>query len=465
MFHISRRTFFTGLIGKLAFFAEISKSNIASAIALDSLDVQFCNTKGVTKNSSYAPWFTNLSSGTFSGKKLEVQSKNLSLQANTHEKKGLASNHVHEMLHWSRETLTLIQKYQQNPLRACRSLAYIAVAMHDAFIWSKEFVKVDHSHMNFVAQYAAHRAASLLLAHLYPSESEGRFESQFLYLSQGLSLSNSLQEFANDIGKSIALALIDRSWQDGASRAWNMRRRPQTFEGIWTPAYPLFAVNPTEGMAGEWRPWLLPNKNRYDPPVALRPNTDTFLHEMNQVIDVNRHLTSDETRIARFWNLEAGSVTPGGIWIQIGMNEILKVVRTSDSQQCVEHALVVMADLSVTIHDAFIACWKIKFRDWSERPITAIRRHLDPNFTPLLVTPSFPSYVSGHATISAAAAKVLSHHMSSKARDFEKLASEAAKSRLLGGIHFEGDNQQGLLLGASVGNDVVQHRLKNLNLH
>jgi hypothetical protein len=107
------------------------------------------------------------------------------------------------------------------------------------------------------------------------------------------------------------------------------------------------------------------------------------------------------------------------------------------------------------MHDAFIACWQIKYRDWSERPITAIRRMLDPTFVPLLVTPGFPAYVSGHATISAAAAGVLSRLVPRLADDFEKQAEEAAMSRLWGGIHFRCDNEEGLRLGRSVAKDVL----------
>ena len=123
-----------------------------------------------------------------------------------------------------------------------------------------------------------------------------------------------------------------------------------------------------------------------------------------------------------------------------------------------ESSLNVLATLSVAIQDAFIASWKIKFRDWSERPITTIRRDLDKDFAPVLVTPGFPGYVSGHATVSAAAAHVLSGFWPARAAAYADMAHEAAMSRLWGGIHFRSDNEQGLLLGDAVGLEVWASR-------
>lgn len=92
---------------------------------------------------------------------------------------------------------------------------------------------------------------------------------------------------------------------------------------------------------------------------------------------------------------------------------------------------------------------------------TAVRRTLDAGFVQLLVTPGFPGYVSGHATISAAAAQVLSYHFPNQQKNYHLLAEEAANSRLWGGIHFDSDNKQGLLLGASVGSEVLLIKQKS----
>jgi membrane-associated phospholipid phosphatase len=85
------------------------------------------------------------------------------------------------------------------------------------------------------------------------------------------------------------------------------------------------------------------------------------------------------------------------------------------------------------------------------RPVTAIRSLIDPDWSPLIATPPFPSYVSGHSTTSGAATRVLGRFFPREARELARLADEAAISRLYGGIHFSSDNQRGLQLGRRIG--------------
>jgi hypothetical protein len=65
------------------------------------------------------------------------------------------------------------------------------------------------------------------------------------------------------------------------------------------------------------------------------------------------------------------------------------------------------AKVGIAVADAFIACWNTKYRDNLLRPVTYIRNLIDPAWTPLLVTPPFPEYTSGHSVQSGAAAQVL----------------------------------------------------------
>jgi membrane-associated phospholipid phosphatase len=74
----------------------------------------------------------------------------------------------------------------------------------------------------------------------------------------------------------------------------------------------------------------------------------------------------------------------------------------------------------------------------------------DPGWKPLLVTPPFPSYPSGHATTSAAAAAVLGHFFPTARERPRRMADEAAQSRLYAGIHFPSDTRAGLVLGRQV---------------
>jgi len=116
-----------------------------------------------------------------------------------------------------------------------------------------------------------------------------------------------------------------------------------------------------------------------------------------------------------------------------------------------EQAASVFAVLNTAQADAFICIWDAKYAYWSMRPVTAIRREIDPSWSPLITTPPFPSYVSGHSGTSGAAATVLSAFFREEAMQLNAWAREAALSRLYGGIHFPIDSEVGLALGISVG--------------
>lgn len=360
------------------------------------------------------------------------------------------------LTHWARQVMRLVVKYQQNPLRAARALAYANVAMHDAWVHASRLAPEASPTMQ---QLAAHRAASLVMEQLYPTETPGQFEAQFALLGAKLAFAPGEQQAAAAIGQWVAASLIERSLRDGAGRVWSLKERPAPFEGIWQPTYPMYAVNPAEGYAPQWRPWVARGPRRYQPPPAPRPQSAHHAQETREVLEVSRSLTNTQKLLAQQWNLEAGSVTPGGVWMQHAIDELeSRIGRMPDAQpaQVISTVLPVLSAVSVALHDAFVECWRIKLRDWSERPVTAIRRDLDPAFVPLLVTPGFPSYVSGHSTVSAAAATVLAHFWPDSASRFHALAEEASMSRLWGGIHFRSDNEEGLRLGQSVGNEVVE---------
>jgi hypothetical protein len=468
MLQITKREFFSNYLCKLTIYSGFPFVAYGSTTEKTSLATHFCNTKENITDSMQKTWFVKSPpNSVLAGTDFVNQNPNNALNTTTQETqtadtlKGLKTST--DIFHWGTSVLTLVQKYQQNPLRASRILSYVHVGMHDAWVLTQTSLAKDSlgSEVSAICEYAGHRAASLLLGHFYPVESTARFEAEFLYLTAKLNLSSQYQGIATKLGEYAAEQLIDRSWQDGAALVWNLKLRPKDFNGIWSPAFPLYAVNPTEGMAAQWQPWVKPNANRYVPPKASLPGSIDYQRELQQVLDVNKKLTASEMEAAKRWNLEAGSVTPAGVWFQLAKEEIRKNLTYYDKESRKPLALSVLTDLSVAMHDAFIACWAIKFRDWSERPITAIRRSLDPKFESLLVTPGFPSYVSGHATISAAAALVLIHYFPNQQKNYQLLAQEAANSRLWGGIHFDSDNKQGLLLGASVGSEVLSNKLNS----
>jgi membrane-associated phospholipid phosphatase len=185
--------------------------------------------------------------------------------------------------------------------------------------------------------------------------------------------------------------------------------------------------------------------------------------------------TSEQTEIAKFWSDFSYTVTPPGHWNQIAQEV------TSVKDFSVREKVRLFAMLNITLSDVAIACWDSKyvFNFW--RPVTAIRAaDTDLNdgteavndWMPLLNTPAFPEYVSGHSAFSAAGAVVLAKFNGSDAVNFSvpsdslpgkrrsyqslwKCAEEVSQSRLYGGIHFPSALEGGLTMGRQIAEHVL----------
>lgn len=335
--------------------------------------------------------------------------------------------------------LGLIRQSERNAVRAARGLSYLAVALWEA---QQAAGGQDERPQDYLAAVAAR-----VLRHSFPRSDHAMLAAWSAKWTVGPASSP-----AHKAALAAADTVIVRSMGDGAQARWSPTMRPADFSGIWQPTFPMFAVVPLEGMAPHWQPWVPASPQRHTPPPAYRPGSPEHKAETQEVLDVARHLTVFQKERAQWWNLDSGSVTPPGVWLRVA----LKALSENAPEWPVDKRLRVLRDVCVAMHDAMIACWAVKLRDWSERPITSIRRELDPAFVPVLVTPGHPSYVSGHATVSAAAAVVLAAHWPAQAEAFWDMAAEAAMSRLWGGIHFRSDNEEGLRLGRAVGLEVVR---------
>ncbi len=199
------------------------------------------------------------------------------------------------------------------------------------------------------------------------------------------------------------------------------------------------------------------------PPDYSEDPASAFYAEAQEVYDTTSTLTDDQIRIARFWADDPMlSQTPPGHWIVIALAQLEAEGAGIDRQ------VEVMARLGIAVADAFIGNWRTKYDYNLLRPVTYIRRVIDPGWTPLLITPPFPEYPSGHSTQSGAAAEVLTtlfgqdHAFEDAAHvddgmparsfpSFWAAAEEAGLSRLYGGIHFRSAIEKGLDQGRCVG--------------
>ncbi len=189
-----------------------------------------------------------------------------------------------------------------------------------------------------------------------------------------------------------------------------------------------------------------------------------------EVYYTNLTLTDEQTTIANYWADGAGATgTPPGHWIaimgQIARNDRLSLMAAAEGY----------VRVGLAVADAFIDCWQTKYTYNVLRPVTYIQAVIDADCLPLLVTPPFPEYPSGHSTQSGAVATVLTDLFGVKAftdtthsdhgltppqtprtfNSFDEAAEEAARSRLYGGIHYASGNTNGLAQGRCIGQVIL----------
>jgi len=331
---------------------------------------------------------------------------------------------------WIGVALDEIAAHRVDPPHASRLLATLSVAMQRA---------VTRSQPDASADAAADGAASTVLAYFF-QEDTGRFQGLAERAEHAAAGSSAGRGFA--LGRRAGEELVARAENDGADAP---------FTGIipvgpeyWVPTPPGY-LPPLLPRWGEVLPWNIQDPAALRPRPPPRPEDPAFEAQLQEVYNVSQTLTPEQRAIALFWADGPGTFTPPGHWNAIA----LELVRAHALDTAA--AARVFAVLNTAEADAFICIWDAKYAYWSLRPVTAIRREIDPDWSPLITTPPFPSYVSGHSGASGAAAAVLSAFFPAESAQLHAWAAEAAASRLYTGIHFRSDNEVGLAVGSSVG--------------
>ena len=276
--------------------------------------------------------------------------------------------------------------------------------------------------------------------------------------------------------------VIKYAYADGFVKLSGYRRfTPVSGDEYWQPTAPGFmsALEPHWSML---RVFVLDSCSQFSggaPNKYSSDSTSSFYKELKEVYDIGKNITKQQAEIAMFWDcnpfalqqighLEFGikKISPGGHWMGI-TGIACKKQKLSLAKTAYAHALV-----SVGIADAFISCWGNKYKYNRVRPVTAIKRLIDINWSPLLQTPPFPEYTSGHIVISTAASTILTHLFGEnfsftddtekefglparKFNSFDEASKEAAISRLYGGIHFRGAIVNGVKEGEQIGKFVI----------
>jgi membrane-associated phospholipid phosphatase len=250
-----------------------------------------------------------------------------------------------------------------------------------------------------------------------------------------------------------------------ASERWMFANRPKAL-GPATTLPSFNPIRPTEPYWGALRTFVLRDGDECAPP-APTPYSEAvgspFWKQAKEVYDSVRALTPEKREIALFWaDNPVATGTPAFHWISV-VNQMISRRRLTADEAAELYALT-----SLAIADAFIACWKEKYRSLVVRPVAYIQRVIDPKFTTLVATPPFPEYPSGHSTQSAAAAAVLVALLGDtisfvdstqvdigfaprRFQSFTEARNEVAISRVYGGIHYMPAVVDGIVQGECVG--------------
>lgn len=393
--------------------------------------------------------------------------------------------------------------YRPGP--APRALAYIGLATYEATIsgmpdyrsLAHEFAGLDIPHPENQEIYhwpsVVHGVHATLMPLFFPHVP-----------IQMITKINLLTEQLNDRYRAEAgIEQFDRSFAYGALVAqtiWTWSKTDTFGHDAYKDPFGTYDWQAAYNGPGDWRPTLPgPGKAVFpywgqvrtfslneseklcQPPLSYSESPFSAWYAQALEIYAQSNAISPYLRewIGEFWSDDLVNLTfsPGPRWLAIA-NQVLEK-EDADLQQ----AIVTFAKLGLALHDANVACWHSKYVYNVERPETYIQRVIDPNWdtnltNPLTgeqgISPSFPAYPSGHSTMGAAAAEILGQEFgysyplvdqchagriefNGTPRGFESfyaMAQENAWSRVLLGVHFRMDSDEGVRFGTAIGRSV-----------
>jgi hypothetical protein len=276
-------------------------------------------------------------------------------------------------------------------------------------------------------------AAATVLAYFFPAKADS-----IMQLARAASQSrvDAGVQFPSDIeagwklGEEVGKQIIEKAKNDGSAKKWEgqVNKDPKK----WTGSYPLGIA-----LAG-FTPIVLRSADQF----RLPPPPD-FENDMKELKNFKQTFRSSAQ--AYFW------ASTGNLWTELAGQKMFEY-RMSDDAPTVARIYTV---LNTAYHDAAIAIMDAKYAYWGIRP-----NQYDTTYKPLIGTPPFPGYPSGHAAGAATSCAVLEYFFPADAKEFQKLAQECADSRFYAGIHFRTDNEKGLIMGRQIGKFVVDTWMK-----
>lgn len=277
----------------------------------------------------------------------------------------------------------------------------------------------------------------------------------------------------------IAASILKWSKTDNYAQTRSAEKFTVTNEdGRWIPTPPMYA-QAVEPHWNQIKCLAIDSCNQFMPPrppaFDIHNKSSIYYKALMQIKAMGDSLTEEQKNIADFWDdnpfklnvsghvmFATKKFSPAGHWMNI------VGIASQKAKADFSTTVAAYAETSIALFDAFISCWDEKYRSRVIRPETYIDRYISQGWMPLLQTPPFPEYTSGHSVVSAAASVVLTRLFGEKFGytdsteiefdipvrhfgSFSQAAAEASISRLYGGIHYMAAIRNGMLEGEAIG--------------
>ncbi len=410
---------------------------------------------------------------------------------------------------WADMTLFITKNTPSNtPTYSSRCLGYIGLTMYESVvngyppyqsltgqIDGLDSLPIPEQGKQYDWKLSLNAAEALILKSIYNQTSDENkvkidsLEKAVLHNYSKKIENKALIDRSIAFGRTVATVIFEWSKTDGGHRAYlknfDKKMVHPTRLGSWKP--PLYGQSfshfPLHPHWGQNRTFLKKNHEIPDPsviPFDTLPNSP-YYQQFLSVYNQEKILTQDQKQAAIWWGDDPDeTVTPPGHSYYLATLAIKKA--QPNLIKCAE----TYAKVGMAVADAFINCWKWKYKFFTERPNTYITEHIDQRWESFWPDPPFPAFPSGHAVQAGAMATVLTNLYGDKfeflddthkgrKRDelretdfiprhfnsFWEAAKETANSRFYGGIHIPQDNERGLEKGRAVGENINQLNWKN----
>jgi hypothetical protein len=326
-------------------------------------------------------------------------------------------------------------------------------------------------------------AAYTAMARLFPSQQsvlDARYAASLAALSDDDEDGGQSRESGIAWGTWVAEAVLAWRATDGFGASYPPFAGG-TAVGQWRPTPPAFGAMSAQGLAFTAM-FVLPSGTQFRPGPPRSLDSATYADDFNAVKALGRKTgstrTADQTALAPFWEGNASIH-----WNQAA-NQIARANRLSLSK-----SNRLLAVLNVAMADTMFTTWGGKrsygaaSTEVTWRPVTAIPladiddnpdTDPDPDWLPLMNTPSHPEYPAGHPSLNGAGATVLLSHFDDAqtfaltttgqpSRTYTSIAqarSDSNNARVWGGMHYPSTVEISDAEGEAIANYVNEHSMQ-----